>query len=474
MDVVTIGSIGTSAYGLRYGILHLVSAQQGNTLVANSNMLVTIVGTYRDISNIGQTISQTVEMSSVTPGFIDVAVPAPGRYAIAFSVFSSGAYTGRPDPAQEITINAGQCVTVKQLTTKCWGGIKNIINAHKEKEYFKACDVLSQDLDLTLDTEESGTGIRYAIEVATVDTLPNHPHAVVFNTVQVLPHKTTMYVKTGNKPNNQTGYKFTNVAAYLDDAFFNMLPGDLKNVITPREFVGASGAANKKFPMTECHRVWAPTFTDLCPAYSNAEALRWYTGNTTYPDNNEYYESIGFQASSIDIAVQNVSKVIHDADNNKYRPGSWGRAIRYPHYAKPVAGSATLTTYASSKGYSLPSDIELCRIKTVGQNWVIPQEGLNQAYTSNDVPMLFTMSGCQYWLATPDRKTATGYWVANSVFSTAALASTAAAGISAASTYAKGSKAEPIPLGMTVVPSNISYNILPYFMIAADDEYIDG
>lgn len=460
MDVVTIGSVGTSAYGLRYGILHIVSAQKGNTAVSNATEKVSIAGTYRDISNISQAFSEIVDMSCVDPGYIDVAVPAPGRYSVSFSLYSSPT-----DPLQYVTVNAGQCKTVTQLSTRCWNGIKNIVNAHKEKEYFKACDVLYQDLDIFLDTEDRGTPIRYAIEVASVDTLPNHPHSVVFNTVQVLPHKTTMYVKTGNKPNNQTGYKFTNVASYLDDEIYPMLPIDLRNAITPREFVGASGAANKKFPMTERHYVWAPTFTDICPAYSNTETLRW---NRNYPDNNEYTESLGFQAASIDIAVQKVSKVTHDADLNKYRPSHWGKVTRYPHYAKPVAGSATLTTYAASKGYSLPSEIELCRIKTVGQDWVIPQEGLTSAITS-DVPMLFNMSGCQYWTATPHRANAAQYWICNSVYSTAALASTAASGISVASTYAKSTPAAMLP-----VNSNVAYNILPYFMIAADDEFIDG
>lgn len=462
MDVVTIGSIGTSAYGLRYGILHIVSAQKGNTAVANISETITILGSYRDISNTSQLISQSVDIGCVDPGYIDVAVPAPGRYTVGF-----GLYSNSSDPKQVVTVNAGQTVTVNQLTTQCWNGIKNIMNAHKEKEYFKACDILHQNCDLLLDAGDNGETIRYAIEVATVDTLPNHPHAVVFNTVQVLPHQISMYVKTGNKPNNQTGYKFTNVAAYLDGAFYEKLPVDLRNAITPREFVGASGAAKKKFPMTERHKVWAPTYTDICPAYSNTELYR--SQKDTYPDNNEYYESTGFQAASIDIAVQNVGQVSFDSDNNKYRPQAWGRVIRYPHYAKPLAGSAELRPDAKSKGYSLPSDIDLCRIKTVGQQWVVPENGLTEAITDETkIPMLFDMKGCQYWTSTPDRKTATGYWICNSVYSTASLASTAASAISVASTYAGTSNA------MAVVGSNIAYNILPYFMIAADDEYIDG
>lgn len=461
MDVVTLGSIGTSAYGLRYGILHIVSAQKGNTAVANISEIISIIGTYRDVSNISQSIAQTVEIGCVDPGYIDVAVPAPGRYTVSF-----GMYTNLSDPTQVVTLSAGECKIVNQLTTRCWNGIKNILNAHKEKEYFKACDILHQDCDLTLDVEENESSIRYAIEVASVDNIPNHPHAVVFNTVQVLPKKMSMYVATGNKANNKVGYNFTNVAAYLDNTFYEGLPIDLRNAITPREFIGASGAANKKYPSTERHKVWAPTFTDLSPAYSNTEMYNW---RTTYPLNDEYYAGPGFQSSAIDIAVQNVAQITFDSDKSIYRPQAWGRVIRYPHYAKPIAGSATLTTYASSKGYSLPSEIELCRIKTVGQQWVVPQDGVTAAVSdANQVPMLFTMQGCRYWTSTPDRKTATNYWICNSVYSTASLASTAASAISVASTYAKSS------WGMKAVGSNYTYNILPCFMIAADDEFIDG
>ena len=90
--------------------------------------------------------------------------------------------------------------------------------------------------------------------------------------------------------------------------------------------------------------------------------------------------------------------------------------------------------------------------------------------TSN-IPMLFTMSGCQYWTSTPHYSDATSYWYCNSVYSTTSLASTAAAGISVASTYACKTKTDP---AMSVAGSMNTYNILPYFMIAADDEFIDG
>ena len=143
-------------------------------------------------------------------------------------------------------------------------GIKNIVNAGLEADYFQVGDQIT--------FKENGADATYdVVEVAYRQGV--YGHNVVFQRHACL--NTTRQMNTSNT--NAGGYNSSLMKTYLDGEFFNSLESDLQDVITEYSYQGSVGSQSTNL-QTEEHKVFLPVEYNIFGATSYAAGTERTTG----------------------------------------------------------------------------------------------------------------------------------------------------------------------------------------------------
>lgn len=297
MEPEVIGTIGVLANKSRTAVLKILGFQGDKVNIIGEYH--TAEGSIQQYSNVAVTSSKMKDSpvydSLVDKGYTyytEVIVPAPGRYQVINQTYGVGntTYSAIPTDRNPLPIGnstasgvswnyRGEFVDVRMCTYNVvdarlnvmrWGGIKAIVNAHKEKEYLHLGQIVEAPAGLN-----SITGGSAQFAVYSIDDVPCYPHAVIFGPVGPLLGPKMMTEVTKGSVNNNYGYYETTIGVTLDTTYFSSLPSELQNMITPRQATYTPGGSgnNAKSYYPETHRVWLPRLSEMITQANNRENL---------------------------------------------------------------------------------------------------------------------------------------------------------------------------------------------------------
>lgn len=280
MEPEVIGTIGVLSNKSRTAILKILGFRGDK---------ISIVGEYYSgegsIEKYSSVCATTIKVDNSTEydSLVDkgytyygqVMVPAPGRYQIINQTYDVGktSYSSIPTNRNPLPIGnstvagiswnySGEIVDVKicsynvvdaRLNVRRWGGIKAIVNAHREKELLHLGQIIEAPAGLN-----NVTGGSAQFAVYSIDDVPCYPHSVIFGPVEPIMGPKVL----SSAANNNHGYYGTEMSVTLDTTYFSSLPSELQYAITPRQATYNPGASTKAY-YPETHRVWLPRISEL-------------------------------------------------------------------------------------------------------------------------------------------------------------------------------------------------------------------
>ena len=295
MEPEVIGTIGVLANKSRTAVLKVLGFRNDKVNIIGE--YYSPEGTLQKFTSTCVTTSRMVDSpvydSLVDKGYTyygEVIVPAPGRYQIINQTYQVGktTYSSIPTSRSPLPIGSsteaginwnydGEFIDVKmcsynvvdaRLNVMRWGGVKAIINAHKEKEFLHLGQIIEAPAGLN-----SVTGGSAQFAVYSIDDVPGYPHSVIFGPIEPEMGPKALDPKLKN---NTGGYWATEMAITLDTTYFTSLPSELQNVITPRQATYHPGGSVKSYyPQT--HRVWLPRLSELVMQGKNEAASGDFT-----------------------------------------------------------------------------------------------------------------------------------------------------------------------------------------------------
>ena len=140
------------------------------------------------------------------------------------------------------------------LDPKDWRGIKNIVRAHLEMDYFKIGD----EVDLELLDKTHHPMVVAAINHA--DDAEYHPHQVIFVSKYCLAEARPFnYVREFNAPADKSSVLWD----LNHGRFWSLLPDDVKAVISPRRIQVAAGHYSSAGLTEITPKIWLPKYGEL-------------------------------------------------------------------------------------------------------------------------------------------------------------------------------------------------------------------
>ena len=199
--------------GMMYGKIIVIadSSQSGNTCTFTS----------------GTTIQEKTVGSD---GIIDAFLPALKRWTVSLDGYS-----------EAVDLGCGECHTVDLAQDKTtWRGIQNILEAHKEAELLEIGDELTVTIG----------GVEYTYQVGAIDLY--EAHEVIF-----VP-KTCVGARQHHTSNtNAGGWAQSDIRAYLNGAFKEGLPTEIRDNLKVISFKSSAGGQSSAITTTDDY-VWLP------------------------------------------------------------------------------------------------------------------------------------------------------------------------------------------------------------------------
>lgn len=166
----------------------------------------------------------------------------------------------------EVIFGFGDCQEIDVgLDKTTWKGLKAIVNAGLESEMLAVGDQISATVG----------GEEQVFDIVHID----YRRGVYGNNIILAKHdclSSTMQMKADL--NNYGGYAATLVAEYLDNAYYDSLPSDMKSVITQMTFQASTG--NRSINLQrEDHKIWIPLEANITGATGRAASSELATGN---------------------------------------------------------------------------------------------------------------------------------------------------------------------------------------------------